>query len=83
MQLEFTDDEWRQHLEWLQEQFLYSTGVSLDEKDYLLILQTCYYEPQDSYLLVVAKKKQKTQNKTSHTSEAFTIFGIIQLLFLR
>ena len=57
MQLEFTDDEWRQHLEWLQEQFLYLTGVSLDEKDHLLILQTCYYEPQDSYLLVVAKKK--------------------------
>ena len=57
MQLEFTDDEWRQHLEWLQEQFLYSTGVSFDEKDHLLILQTCYYEPQDSYLLVVAKKK--------------------------
>lgn len=56
MQLEFTDDEWRQHLEWLQEQFLYSTGVSLDEEDHLLILQTCYYEPQDSYLLVVAKK---------------------------
>ncbi len=57
MQLEFTSDEWQDHLEWLQEQFLYSTDISLDEADHLLILQTCYYEPDDSYLLVVAKKK--------------------------
>ena len=57
MQLEFTEEEWLHHLNWLQNQFLYSTGVSLDIDDQLLILQTCYYEPKDSYLLIVTKKE--------------------------
>ncbi len=57
MQLEFTEEKWLHHLNWLQNQFLYSTEVSLDIDDQLLILQTCYYEPKDSYLLIVTKKE--------------------------
>ncbi len=56
MDLTFNAETWHQHLAWLQKNRLYETNVTLNDEDQLLILQTCYYQPQDSYLLLVAKK---------------------------
>ena len=55
MNLSFTQEEWKKHIEWINNNSLYDdANFSLD--DDILIMQTCYYEPDDSYLLVVAKK---------------------------
>ena len=37
-------------------QSIYKTDIDLKEDDDLLILQTCYYKPKNSFLIVVAKK---------------------------
>lgn len=56
MKLNFTSEEYATHLNWLKENSVYDTGVEVSKTDQILILQTCYYEPDDSYLLVVGKK---------------------------
>ena len=61
MKLNFTDTEWKQHLNFLKTNALYNTETEISEQDDIIILQTCYYEPKDSYLLV-AGKKIKTEN---------------------
>lgn len=35
---------------------LYDTGVDINESDDLLIIQTCFYNPKNSYLIIVSKK---------------------------
>ena len=35
---------------------LYNTNVPLKENDNLLIIQTCWYNPQNSFLVIIAKK---------------------------
>lgn len=55
MKLSFSQEEWKKHIDWINKSSLYSvTGLSYD--DDILIMQTCFYEPDDSYLLIVAKK---------------------------
>lgn len=54
MKLTFTKDEWKKHIDWLNKSSLYQSFLDYD--DQILIMQTCYYEPDDSYLLIVAKK---------------------------
>lgn len=56
MKLSFTKDEWKEHLVFLKENTLYTTGVEINEQDDIIVLQTCYYEPKDSYILLVGKK---------------------------
>lgn len=56
-----TDSAWSEHLDYLKNKSLYETGVSVDETDDVLILQTCshseeYIKYKDRYLLVVAKR---------------------------
>ncbi len=55
MNLSFTQEEWKKHIEWINNNSLYD-GANFSLDDDILIMQTCYYEPDDSYLLVVAKK---------------------------
>ena len=54
--IDFNDSNWLTHLTWMKNQSLYDTGVNIDENDEIITLQTCYYEPADSFLLVNAKK---------------------------
>ena len=61
MKLEFSDKEWLKHLQKLKENSWYDTGVEINKKDDILILQTCshhknYKKLDKKYLLVIAKK---------------------------
>lgn len=52
----FNDKEFEKHIEWMEKSSLYNTNVDVSISDIILTLQTCYYEPHDSYLLINAKK---------------------------
>ena len=56
MKLQFSDMEWKMHVEWLKKSSLYFIDTNLSVSDKILILQTCYYKPINSYLLLVAKQ---------------------------
>lgn len=62
MNLNFiSDEQWHQHLVKLSDNSLYDTGVSFDEKDEILILQTCsnnkkYSNYEKKFLLIIAKR---------------------------
>jgi len=62
MYLNFKNDSsWNEHINYLKNKSLYNTGVSVDDTDDVLILQTCshnsnYSKYKDKYLLVVAKR---------------------------
>lgn len=53
--LNLTNKEYKRHLQWLKEESIYDTGVSIPDED-ILILQTCFYNPENSYLIIAAKK---------------------------
>ncbi len=53
--LKLDGDKYIKHLDWLKEQSIYDTGVLVFDED-ILVLQTCYYNPTGSYLIVAAKK---------------------------
>lgn len=55
MKLSFDEEEWKRHIDWINESSLYSVD-KISYEDEILIMQTCYYEPKNSYLLVIAKK---------------------------
>jgi len=50
------DDEFKKHLSWMKNNSIYDTNVEVDISDEILTLQTCYYKPKDSYLIINAKK---------------------------
>ena len=54
--LEFTNDQYGYHLQYLKEQSVYETGINVDGDDEIIVLQTCYYNPMGSYLIIVGKK---------------------------
>lgn len=54
--VDFEDNQWPIHLDNLKNSSLYNTGVSLDKSDKVLILQTCFYNPIGSYLVISAKQ---------------------------
>ena len=54
--LNFTQEEYATHLSWLKEQSIYDTGVEVSSYDEILLLQTCYVEEENAYLIVVGKK---------------------------
>ena len=56
MKIEFDDLEWEEQLLWLKNESLYDTKVDINKSDRIIMLQTCYYDPADSYLLISAKK---------------------------
>ena len=49
------DNGYIEHLRWLKSQSLYETSVDVYNED-ILVLQTCYYNPEGSFLIVAAKK---------------------------
>lgn len=56
MKLGMNHEEYQNHLKWLRSHSIYNTFVDIHGDDDILVLQTCYYQPKDSYLLVVSKK---------------------------
>ena len=54
--LNFTEEAYARHLAWLKEQSLYNTLVGVSPYDEVIVLQTCYFDPVGSYLIVVGKK---------------------------
>ena len=54
--LEFTNDQYGYHLQYLKDKSIYETGINVDGDDEIIVLQTCYYNPMGSYLIIVGKK---------------------------
>lgn len=55
--LNFVDEEsYTNHLNWLKEKSIYDTGIDVNNSDYIITLQTCYYDPVGSYFIINAKK---------------------------
>ena len=52
----FNDKEFVKHIDWMKSKSIYDTGVNVGMTDQILTLQTCYYKPADSFLLINAKK---------------------------
>ena len=46
----------KDHIDKLSQFSIYKTDTDLKEDDDLIILQTCYYKPRNSYLVIVAKR---------------------------
>lgn len=53
MQLLYDENEWKKHIDWINNNNIYKDKLSY--VDDILLLQTCYYKPEGSYLLVIAK----------------------------
>ncbi len=57
MQIEFDDDNaYIQHLKWLKENSKFILDEEISSKDEIVLLQTCYYNPSDSFIIIAAKK---------------------------
>lgn len=56
MIIEFSDSDWLKHLTWMKNESLYETSANINGDDKIITLQTCYYEPNNSFLLINAKK---------------------------
>ena len=56
MKLKFDNDSWLEHLAWLKDNSLYDTLVEVSFDDKIIVLQTCYFNPDNSYLIISAKE---------------------------
>lgn len=56
MKITFNDKEWLEHIDWMKKNAIYNTNVEVGLKDKIITLQTCYYKPVNSYLIINAKK---------------------------
>lgn len=61
MKVAFSNEDFLSHIKTLKEKSWYDTGVTIEESDEVLILQTCshhkkYSKYKNKYLLVIAKK---------------------------
>ena len=54
--LNFSTEGYREHLRWLKNSSIYDTGVDIEEDSEILVLQTCYFGIDDSYIIIAAKK---------------------------
>ena len=54
--LNYNSYDYAKHLAWLKTQSRYDTGVEVNGYDHIIILQTCYFSPDDSFLIIAAKK---------------------------
>lgn len=54
--LNYNTTEYVNHLAWLKSQSVYDTGVEVSAYDDIIVLQTCYFNPEDTYLIIVGKK---------------------------
>lgn len=54
--LNWSDTGYNQHVAWLKNSSIFYYDTSVSGSDSILLFQTCYYEPEHSYLLVGWKK---------------------------
>ena len=54
--LKFDDEGYAQHLQWLKDKSAYNTGLEVNKYDNVLVIQTCYFNPEGSYLIIAAKR---------------------------
>lgn len=54
--LNYNNAEYANHLAWLKAQSVYDTGVEVNTYDDIIVLQTCYFNPEDTFLIIVGKK---------------------------
>lgn len=54
--IKFVSNSYLEHLKFLKEESLYDTDVDVVEDDYIITMQTCNYSPENSYLLVNARR---------------------------
>ncbi len=51
-----SNDDYLAHLKYLKANSRYYSDVTLRSIDKIIVLQTCYYEPAETFLVIVAKK---------------------------
>ena len=56
MKLEFDDNSWLEHLNYLKSNSIYDTGADVSFDDRIVVIQTCNYHPENTYILICAKK---------------------------
>ena len=54
--LNFSSEGYSGHLLWLKNSSIYDTGVEIEPTSEILVLQTCYFGIDDSYIIIAAKK---------------------------
>lgn len=54
--LNWSKEGYKNHLVWLEENSLFDFENDISSSDSIIIFQTCYYYPEDSYLLIGWKK---------------------------
>lgn len=54
--LAFDKEEYSKHLKYLKENSIISTDSNVGDSDNIITIQTCNYSPEDSYLIISAKR---------------------------
>ena len=57
MKLVYDDSSWKEYIDFINNNSFYSVG--LNYLDNILVLQTCNYDPDNTFLLIIAKKKEE------------------------
>ncbi len=60
--LNFTSEEYSEHVKWLKNNSLYDTHVSVDDDSQIIVLQTCDISNEGEYIIVVGKKINTMSN---------------------
>lgn len=54
--LNWSIDGYKKHFAWLKEKSIFNYNIDISDNDSIIIFQTCYYQPNNSYLLVGWKR---------------------------
>ena len=54
--IKFSDNEFLEHINYLKNNSIYNTHEKVLKKDYIITIQTCNYNPDNTYLLINAKR---------------------------
>ncbi len=60
--LNFTSEEYSEHVKWLKNNSLYDTHVPIDDDSQIIVLQTCDISNEGEYIIVVGKKTNTMSN---------------------
>lgn len=57
--LKFDDNNYLEHLQYLKSKSFYNNDIVLSKEDNIIVIQTCYYNPKNSFLILAGKKIDK------------------------
>lgn len=60
--INYNDKDFLEHLKYLKEHSLYKSDIVLSKEDKIILLQTCNYSINDTYLLISAKRSVHENN---------------------